>query len=136
MSAIRKIDRCPRTKFSNFFFSGIFSLKFWILFRQSSGFLIFRRLAESKFSRGGNIPARFIPIAFLHPSSKSRQKWKKLGFFDLNLIFSLARTLCKNMASNGVVLFSQFGYSRFSSVPTEIREKTSTKQKIKKMTHS
>ena len=136
MSAIRKIDRCPRTKFSNFFFSGIFSLKFWILFRQSSGFLISRRLAATKLGRGTNTPASFIPLAFSCFSSKISKKCKKSRFFDLNLIDSLARTLCKNLESFGTVFLSQFGFFHFSSIPTEIRKKTSTKQKIKKMTHS
>ena len=71
-----------------------------------------------------------------HVSQKLSFVIEKLRFFDLNLIFSLAHTLCKNLESFGLVLCSQFGFSQNSSIPTEIREKNSTKQKIKKMTHS
>ena len=92
--------------------------------------------------RSRNLAVEVIPqldlfhLPFSMLNGKSRQKWKKLRFFDLNLIFSLARTLCKNLALNGVVLFSQFRFSHFSSVPAEIWQKCSTKQKIKKMTLS
>ena len=127
----------PAHQIFNFFFSKRFLV--W-----SFGFYNFF-LRDFRFPedwRRRNWAAEQIPqlvmvgLPFHMRSSKSQQKWKKLRFFDLNLIFSLARTLCKNMASNGVVLFSQFGYSRFSSVPTKIWEKSSTKQKIKKMTPS
>ena len=59
-----------------------------------------------------------------------------MTFVLSKLDFFLARTLCKDLESIGIVFLSQFGCSDFSSIPTEIREKTLTKQKIKKMTHS
>ena len=68
--------------------------------------------------------------------SKNRKNDRNYIFFYLNLIFFLARTLCKDLESIGIVFLSQFGCSDFSSIPTEIQEKTLTKQKIKKMTHS
>ena len=64
-----------------------------------------------------------------HVSQKLTFVIEKLRFFDLNLIFSLARTLCKNLESFGLVLCSQFGFSQNSSIPTEIREKIQRSKK-------
>ena len=47
------------------------------------------------------------------------------GYLGCKMIFE-ALFLTMNVSFsrlNGVVLFSQFGYSNFSSIPTEIREK-------------
>ena len=107
-----------------------------ILYFFSSGFSISRRLALSKLSRGGNTPPSYFSLAFLHAFQQKLSKMKKVAIFFSQFNFLFARTLCKNLALNGEVLFSQFGYSRFSSVPTKIWEKSSTKQKIKKMTPS
>ena len=98
--------------------TGIFQIKFSILTHQSLGLLIKINLAWSKFSCG----ATTCQSAFF--SAKIVRKQKKN---DLNLIFSLARTLCKSLALITVVNFSH---------PNSIMFRTLTKQKIKKMTHS
>ena len=88
--------------------------------------------------RSRNLAVEVIPqldlfhLPFSMLNGKSRQKWKKLRFFDLNLIFSLARTLCKNLALNRVVLFSQFGYSRFYQFLLRFEKKVQRSKKSRK----